>query len=61
MEYSISYLFVLVAAAIYYVLGAVWYGIFTKVWMKAMEKTEDDIEEMKKRHPEPIWSVRSPL
>ena len=51
MEFSINYPVVLGAAAAYYILGAVWYGVFTKVWLKAMEKTEDDFEEMKKKAP----------
>ena len=51
MEFSISYPAVLVAAAVYYILGAVWYGLFSKVWLKAMDKTEDDIEQMKKGAP----------
>ena len=51
MEISISYLTVLIAAAVYYILGAVWYGVFSKPWMKAMDKTDDDLEEMKKNAP----------
>ena len=51
MEFSISYLTILIAAAVYYILGAVWYGVFSKPWMKAMDKTEEDLEAMKKNAP----------
>ncbi len=45
----INYIAVLVAAILNMVAGAVWYGIFSKQWMKAAGKSEGD---MKKGGPD---------
>ena len=34
---------VLAAAAVYFVLGGVWYGVFGKAWMAALGKRREDL------------------
>ncbi len=47
---SINYLAVLVAAIAGMVIGALWYSpvLFAKPWMKALGKSESDMESMRK-------------
>ena len=43
---GVNYLAVLVAGAIYFMLGAVWYakGLFGKAWMEGIGKTEEKVK-----------------
>jgi hypothetical protein len=44
---SVNYLAVLVAAAVYFLLGALWYSklLFANTWMKGVGKTDEQIKE----------------
>jgi hypothetical protein len=41
-----------VAAAVYFVLGGIWYGVFGKAWLAALGKTKAD---MNARDPKPFF------
>ena len=41
---DMNYIAVLVAAAAYFVLGAVWYGLLAKPWMAFAGKTQEEVE-----------------
>ena len=39
-----NWLAILVATLIYFVIGAVWYGVFAKPWMEAVGKTKEQLQ-----------------
>ncbi len=40
----VNYAAVATAAAAYFILGAVWYAVFAKPWMKAIGKSEEELK-----------------
>lgn len=52
MEFAgINYVAILVAVIASFLFGGVWYGVFSKPWMAAIGKTEDEI----KNAGRPLW------
>lgn len=50
VEPEINWLAVLGAAVVYMMVGALWYGpLFSKPWLKAMQLSEEALEELKKQ------------
>lgn len=41
---DLNYVAALAAAAAYFVIGAVWYGVFAKPWMACVGKTEEEVK-----------------
>lgn len=41
---GINYVAVLIAAIASFLFGGVWYGVFSKPWMAAIDKTEEEIK-----------------
>jgi hypothetical protein len=46
LQYEVNYLAVLVAAAAYWILGALWYsgGLFGEAWMRGIGKSEEQVK-----------------
>ena len=43
---SLSYLAILVATIVFFGIGAVWYTVFSKQWLNAIERTTEDMKKM---------------
>lgn len=44
---EINYIAVLVSAVVFWIIGAVWYGVFSKQWLNAIDKKKEDLQNMK--------------
>ncbi len=39
-----NYLAIIVATVVYFIIGAIWYGIFAKPWMQSVGRTEEQLK-----------------
>lgn len=48
---GVNYLSIVMAAAGSFLFGGVWYGVLSKAWLGAIDKTEDDIKKAGRSMP----------
>jgi hypothetical protein len=44
---DLNYIAILVSTIIFFGIGAAWYGLLSKQWLNAIEKTQKDLQNMK--------------